>query len=60
MAKKYNVHICEMYTKDIVVTAESEDEAIDKAEDMCCNGVIKTEDLLYADRNIEVIREVTK
>ena len=58
--KKYKVHISEIYSKDIVVEAESEEQAEEIAEEAACNDAILFNDAYFGERNIEVLSEASK
>ena len=52
---KYVVHITEILARNIIVEAEDEQEAYDKAESLCCNDTVCLVCEDFADRNIEVL-----
>lgn len=53
--KTYHVHISEILGLTISVEAEDSYEAVEKVEEMCCNGEINLDASNFVDRSVEVI-----
>lgn len=54
--KLYVVHISEVLGRNVIISAEDEEQATEKAEELCNAGEINLDGYDFGSRNVEVLR----